>query len=68
MEHDHDSHTGSNAPAAVVEVDIKNAFSGSDYACLEACFRELRGLSRSESNTLPARAPCSLSPRPSQQW
>jgi Cu2+-exporting ATPase len=26
------------------EVDIKNAYSGSDYACLEACFRELRGV------------------------
>jgi hypothetical protein len=26
------------------EVDIKNAYSGSDYACLEACFGELRGV------------------------
>jgi P-type Cu2+ transporter len=45
MKHDHDSqHKGSNAPAAVVEVDIKNAYSGSDYASLETCFRKLSGV------------------------
>ncbi|MGH7844547.1 MAG: heavy metal translocating P-type ATPase [Candidatus Binatia bacterium] len=45
MKQDYDSHdTGSNAPAAVLEVDIKNAYSGGDYACLETCFRELPGV------------------------
>jgi hypothetical protein len=38
MKHDHKSHhRNENAPAAV-EVDIKNAYGGSDYASLEACF------------------------------
>ena len=45
MKHDHDSHhRGDDAPAAVVEVDIKNAYGGSDYAGLEACFCDLRGV------------------------
>jgi P-type Cu2+ transporter len=39
MKHDRDS-----ASAAVAEVDIKNAYSGSDYANLEACFCDLRGV------------------------
>lgn len=45
MKHDHDSrHRGDDAPAAVVEVDIKNAYGGSDYASLEACFCGLPGV------------------------
>lgn len=44
IKHDHTSHhAGNNAPA-VVEVDIKNAYSGSDYASLEVCFCELPGV------------------------
>ena len=39
MKHDHDhNHRGDGAPAAVVEVDIKNVYGGSDYAGLEVCF------------------------------
>ena len=49
MKHDHDSHRQrSDASAAVVEVDIKNAYSGSDYACLEGCFRILQGVTALE--------------------
>jgi len=45
MRHEHDHrHAAGKAPAAIVEVDIKNAYSGSDYASLEAGFRELRGV------------------------
>ncbi len=33
-----------NAPTGMVEVDIRNAYSGSDYASLEACLCELRGV------------------------
>ena len=37
MKHDLNSHpTHSDAPAMAVEVDIKNAYSGGDYACLQA--------------------------------
>jgi Cu2+-exporting ATPase len=45
MKHDLDSHgTRSDLSAAVVEVDIKNAYGGSEYASLEACLRTLRGV------------------------
>jgi Cu2+-exporting ATPase len=45
VKHDYDfRHTDDNTPAAVVEVAIQNASSGSDYASLEACFRELPGI------------------------
>jgi Cu2+-exporting ATPase len=45
MKRDPDNHHSmDNAQAPVIEVDIKNAYSGSDYASLEACFRELPGV------------------------
>ncbi len=45
MEHD-DSHQHSNAQAssAVMEVDLKNAYDGSEYADLERCFLGLPGV------------------------
>jgi hypothetical protein len=45
VKHDYDfRHTDDNTPAAVVEMDIRNAYSGSDYASLEACLQGLRGV------------------------
>ena len=44
MKHDQTlHHAGKNDPA-VVEVDVKNAYGGSDYASLEACFCGLPGV------------------------
>ena len=43
MKHNHDSHHLDTAPE-VVEVSVKNAHDGSDYASLEACFCKLRGV------------------------
>ena len=43
MKQDNGSHSRDNAPA-MVEVNIKNAYGGSDYASLEACFCGLRGV------------------------
>jgi P-type Cu2+ transporter len=45
MEHD-DSHKHSNtqASSAVIEVDLKNAYDGSEYADLERCFLGLPGV------------------------
>lgn len=45
MKHDHDFHRpGDNAPSAVAEVDIKDAYGGSDYASLEVCLCGLPGV------------------------
>lgn len=45
VKHDPDSHrTQTNAPAAVVEVGINNAYSGSDCTSLESCFRNVQGV------------------------
>src|SRR5215470_14237365 len=43
MKLNHDSHHLDTAPE-VVEVSVKNAYGGSDYASLEACFCGLRGV------------------------
>jgi Cu2+-exporting ATPase len=43
MKHNYDSHHLDTAPK-VVEVSVKNAHGGSDYASLEACFCGLRGV------------------------
>ena len=45
MKHD-DSHEHSNTQAslAVIEVDLKNAYDGSEYADLERCFLGLPGV------------------------
>jgi P-type Cu2+ transporter len=44
MKHDHSHLPGDNAPSAVAEVDIKNAYGGSDYASLEVCLCGLPGV------------------------
>ena len=37
-------HDSANPSPTVAEIDIRNAYDASDYACLERCLRELAGV------------------------
>ena len=44
MRHEHEGHGGGRAKPAVAEVDVRNAYDGSEYAGLEAMLSELPGV------------------------
>ena len=45
MRHDHaQGHAGGQAARAVAEVDVRNAYDGSEYASLESVLRGLPGV------------------------